>query len=110
MLPLLIAFATYLAQQKGRRPFWLARTRTCSAALTQNAAAAETLRKSKRKARLTITGASPLSCVKLFTRGKQLRKMAWMQLVHSCTDGHVTYQLQQVHSVRPFPAALPSCL
>ena len=74
MLPLLIAFATYLAQQKGRRPFWLARTRTCSAALTPNRfAAAETLRKSKRKARLTITGASPLSCVKLFTRGKQLR-------------------------------------
>ena len=34
--------------------------------------------------------------------------MAWMQLVHSCTDGHVTYQLQQVHSVRPFPAALSS--
>ena len=58
----------------------------------------------------TITGASPLSCVKLFTRGKQLRKMAWMQLVHSCTDGHVTYQLQQVHSVRLLLALFPSCL
>ena len=43
----------------------------------------ETIPDSKRTSRLSIAGASPLSAVKLFTRGARLRKVALLQIVHS---------------------------
>lgn len=69
----------------------------------------ETLRKSKRIAKISLAGASPLGAVKLFTQGKQLRKIAWMQLVHSCADGRVTHQIQCAPSTmlpQPWPCAV----
>ena len=40
------------------------------------------------------------SLVKLFTRGKRLRRIAFNSAINSCSNGMVTYQLQNIHQMQ----------
>ncbi len=60
----------------------------------------ETLSVSRRKPRITLAGASPLSAIKLFTQGTRLRRLAAFQIVNNISSGMNTYQIQQIHQMQ----------
>jgi len=73
----------WLAQRHLRLPFVVTAALYAVNGLIFVPQVPETIPDSKRTSRLSIAGASPLSAVKLFTRGARLRKVALLQVVHS---------------------------
>jgi hypothetical protein len=60
----------------------------------------ETLPASRRTARISLAGASPLSAVKLFTQGRRLRGLACFQIVNNVSSGMNTHQIQEIHQMQ----------
>ena len=88
----------WLAQRHLRLPFVVTAALYAVNGLIFVPQVPETIPDSKRTSRLSIAGASPLSAVKLFTRGARLRKVALLQVVHSF--GSNNYNIEDIHKMQ----------
>ena len=66
----------------------------------------ETLPHEERKPFVVGMGSSPLTAVKLFTKGPRLRRISLLQLLDSMSGQEVCWNLSELHASRSFDSAL----